>query len=223
VPTAFEECHLDGPQFLHEELHVDGRKFSFRISPNSFFQPNTRQAEVLYDLALRLLPEDARVLYDLYCGVGGIGICMAHRLRQVIGVELSPSSIQDLSVNIARNRIENFTFFEGDVPKVVARLKDHCGYIPPDVVVVDPPRAGLGNLRFLKLLSPRYIVYISCNPVTQATDVGALAELGYRLQSLHPVDQFPHTHHAECIGILYRYSNPCNHLNEIPLACGMLS
>lgn len=203
VPTQFYEIHLSGPDHIVEELHLERGVLSFHISPASFFQPNTRQAEKLYDAALSFL-EDPAVVYDLYCGTGTLGMAAAQRAQQVIGIDLSPQSILDAEENLKRNQIGNMALYQGDVGKV---LSEHRGRFPSaDAVIIDPPRAGLdpAALQHLQELKAGQIIYISCNPTTQAENVKELVRSGYRLESLQPVDQFPHTYHIENIALLAR-------------------
>ena len=204
-PTQFYEMHLFGPDHIVEELRLQSRTLSFKISPASFFQPNTLQAERLYDAALSLLDSPATV-YDLYCGTGTLGMAAAQKARRVIGIDLSPESILDAEENLKRNGIGNMTLHQGDVGKVLTHLMGRPDFARPDAVIVDPPRAGLDPLALhhLKALLPRAIIYISCNPLTQAANIEELLTSGYRLQRLQPVDQFPHTYHIENIAYLVR-------------------
>lgn len=200
-PTQFFEMHLAGPDHIVEELHLASGQLSFKISPISFFQPNTLQAEKLYDLALSFL-EESDVVYDLYCGTGTLAMGAALKAKQVIGIELSPEAVIDAEENGVRNGMQNVRFIQGDVGKVL-----QAGNLPkPDVVFVDPPRAGLDDLALnhLKLAAPKKIIYISCNPLTQAPNVEELVRAGYRVRALQPVDQFPHTYHIENIAVLER-------------------
>jgi 23S rRNA (uracil1939-C5)-methyltransferase len=198
--TQFFELHLAGPDHLIEELHLKKGKLSFKISPSSFFQPNTKQAEKLYDTALQLIePLNPSRLYDLYCGTGTLSMAAALFFSQeTIGVELSPQAVLDAEENALRNKISNCRFIQGDVGQVLANLEK------PDVAIVDPPRVGLdaAALQHLIRLSPKAILYISCNPLTQAENVLALVQAGYRLEALQPVDQFPHTYHIENVALL---------------------
>ncbi|MBU6384046.1 MAG: 23S rRNA (uracil(1939)-C(5))-methyltransferase RlmD [Verrucomicrobia bacterium] len=203
TPTHFTEMHLAGPDHILEELRLDGQTLVFKISPSSFFQPNTLSAEILYNTAISMLPE-ARLVYDLYCGTGSLGMAASKRAKQVIGIELSPEAVLDAEENMRRNGIENMTFFEGDAGKVITRLVADPAFTRPDAVIVDPPRAGLDALALhhLKTLRPKAIVYVSCNPLTQAANVAELTQAGYQLQRIQPVDQFPHTYHIENICLL---------------------
>lgn len=199
-PTQFFEMHLGGPDHIVEELRLQGGTLQFKISPISFFQPNTLAAEQLYDAAIAMLPS-CGVVFDLYCGTGTLGMAAARLAKQVIGIELSPEAVIDAQENLVRNGIKNVTIHQGDVGKILAQLT-----LKPDAVIVDPPRAGLDPLalQHLKNLLPKTIVYISCNPLTQAENVAELVQAGYRLKRLQPFDQFPHTYHIENIALLER-------------------
>jgi 23S rRNA (uracil1939-C5)-methyltransferase len=206
-PTQFFEMHLAGPDHIVEELHLSGGPLSFKISPISFFQPNTLQAERLYDEALSLIaPLNPTRVFDLYCGTGTLGMASARIAKEVVGIELSPEAVLDAEENLKRNQLSNCTFIQGDVGKVLTQLTTEKGFERPDVVIVDPPRAGLDPLalQHLKNLLPRAILYISCNPLTQAENIQHLLSVGYQLQVLQPVDQFPHTYHIENIALLVR-------------------
>jgi len=206
-PTQFYEMNLAGPDHIVEELHLKGGNLSFKISPISFFQPNTLQAERLYDEAMKLIePLNPTRVFDLYCGTGTLGMAASKTAKQVIGVELSPEAVLDAEENLKRNGIENCTFLQGDVGKVLTQLISEKGFERPDVVIVDPPRAGLDPLaiQHLQNLLPKAILYISCNPLTQAENIKDLAKSGYRIEVLQPVDQFPHTYHIENIALLVR-------------------
>lgn len=200
-PTQFFEMHLSGPDHILEELRLKSKTLSFKISPISFFQPNTLSAEILYDTAISLLPE-SRVVFDLYCGTGSLGMAASTKAKQVIGVELSPEAVIDAEENLKRNGIENMQVIQGDVGKVITSLL--AGPTRPDAVIVDPPRAGLDALALhhLKTLRPKTIIYISCNPLTQAENTLELIKAGYTLKKLQPIDQFPHTYHIENIAYL---------------------
>lgn len=204
--TQFFEMHLAGPDHIREELHLFPQApLKFKISPTAFFQPNTLQAEKLYQLALEHAGISAEhVVYDLYCGTGTLGVCAAKTARQVFGIDIVPEATLDAVENARINGIENYVVFTGDVGKV---LTDKAGEIPPpDVILVDPPRSGLDAAavaHLIRLAAPT-IVYVSCNPKTQAINVEELMKNGYRLESLQPVDQFPHTIHIENIAVLKR-------------------
>lgn len=204
-PTNFFEMHLAGLDHITEELHLKSGKLSFKISPISFFQPSTFGAELLYDTALSMLG-DIEVIFDLYCGTGTLGMAASKKAKKVLGIELSPEAVIDAEENLERNKIENMQLFQGDVGKVLTMLMGEKDFERPDCVIVDPPRAGLDSqaLHHLKTLLPSQILYISCNPLTQAENVNELIQAGYQLKKLQPVDQFPHTYHIENIALLER-------------------
>jgi 23S rRNA (uracil1939-C5)-methyltransferase len=200
TPTQFYEMHLFGPEQITEVLHVDGRAFTYVISPSSFFQTNTAQAERLYSRALSLAAlEPGDDLLDLYCGTASLSIVAAPRVRCVTGIDLNPHALFDAARNKERNQITNLELFCGDVGALLPTLPRK-----PSCVFLDPPRSGLGPqaLRTLLEQKPPKILYISCNPSTQAEDVRVLLAEGYRLQAVQPVDQFPHTVHIENIVLL---------------------
>lgn len=175
------------------------------ISGEAFFQTNTEMAERLYGLA-----GDAADLqgwervYDLYCGIGTIGLTMAARAGEVWGLEIIEEAVADAIANAARNEIKNARFFAGDARLVLRELAEEAGR--PDVLVVDPPRAGLSQKVVRRIIetSPRRIVYVSCNPTTLAPNAAQLVEAGWALRSVRPVDMFPQTPHIECVAVLDR-------------------
>ncbi len=201
-PTEFFEMHLKGPEIIPETLSG----IEFHISPTSFFQPNTHQALKLYNEALRLAELNSEdVVYDLYCGTGTLGLLSARFVKSVIGIEISAESSLDARENAKRNGVKNIEIFTGSVGDVLKTKKD---YPKPTVVLLDPPRSGLDPTSLeevLALASPK-IVYISCNPETQARDVRALIDNGYALHVLQPVDQFPQTPHIENIAVLTKHT-----------------
>lgn len=203
-PTQFYEMHLSGPDHFLETMHIQGRALHFKVSPTSFFQPNTLQAEVLYNRSLSLLKDlpNARV-YDLYCGTATISLALACVAKEVIGIELNPHAVMDAECNKELNQIQNLTLYKGDVGVILDQLK---GSEAPSIAVVDPPRAGLDEraLRNLLSLNAQQILYLSCYPPTQAENIQVLTQAGYRLVSVQPVDQFPHTMHVENIAYLER-------------------
>jgi 23S rRNA (uracil1939-C5)-methyltransferase len=176
-----------------------------RLSPEAFFQTNTEMAELLYARAAdgADLHGWERV-FDLYCGVGSIGLSLARRAGAVVGLELLASAVADARANARSNEIVNATFHAGDVRLALRDLVERAGR--PDVVVVDPPRAGLSQkiVRRIVEASPRRIVYVSCNPTTLAPNAAAFAEAGWRLERVTPVDMFPQTPHIECVAVLAR-------------------
>jgi len=177
--------------------------FSFKISPKSFFQTNTKQAEKLYQITRDFAGLTGNeVVYDLYCGTGSIGIFLSQGAKKIIGVEAIEDAIEDAKENAALNAINHTYFFAGDVIKI-CNDEFFTTHGKPDVVITDPPRAGMHEKLVNKLLeieSPK-IVYVSCNTATQARDIGLLNEK-YSVQKIQPVDMFPHTHHIECVVLL---------------------
>jgi 23S rRNA (uracil1939-C5)-methyltransferase len=178
----------------------------FRIRPNAFLQTNTQMAERLYGLAIELAGLTGNeTVYDLYSGIGTIGLAMAGRALTVWGVEANEESVACAIENAALNGITNAAFFAGEVGASLDELADRAGR--PDLAVVDPPRAGLSGkaLRRLARLEAPTIVYVSCNPTTLAGNVKELAgEWGYALRRVKPVDMFPHTPHVESVSLLTR-------------------
>jgi 23S rRNA (uracil1939-C5)-methyltransferase len=200
--TALGETELiAGSDYLDEE--VNG--LSFRISPHAFFQTNTEMAERLYAIAgeYAALRGFERV-YDLYCGIGTIGLTLAPRASELWGLELIEPAIGDAISNAKLNEIDNARFFAGDVRVALRELVAKAG--TPDVVVVDPPRAGLSTKVVRRMIdaSPKRIVYVSCNPTTLAPNAAQLVEAGYVLRRVTPVDMFPQTPHIECVALLER-------------------
>jgi 23S rRNA (uracil1939-C5)-methyltransferase len=177
----------------------------FELSPQAFFQTNTEMAEQLYAVAADMagLAGWERV-YDLFCGIGTIGLSLSSRAGEIWGLEIVEEAIGDAINNAKVNEISNVQFFAGDVRLALSELVDKAGR--PDVVVVDPPRAGLSQkvVRRLVEASPKRIVYVSCNPTTLAPNAAQLVEAGYVLKSVRPVDMFPQTPHIECVALLER-------------------
>ena len=188
-----------GKGFAIEKLE----DFEFKISPKSFFQTNTKQAEKLYAVTRDFAGLTGNeVVYDLYCGTGSIGIFVSKQAKKIIGVEVIEDAIADAKENAALNNITHAEFFAGDVIKICNDdFFAHHGR--PDVIITDPPRAGMHDKLINKLLdiaAPK-IVYVSCNTATQARDIGLLSEK-YTIEKIQPVDMFPHTHHIECVVLL---------------------
>ncbi|MBM3183905.1 MAG: 23S rRNA (uracil(1939)-C(5))-methyltransferase RlmD [Chlamydiae bacterium] len=204
-PTQFFEMHLCGSDHILEELHLKDGPLSFKISPSSFFQPNTMQAEKLYDTALSMLG-NVNTVYDLYCGTGTLGMAASRFAKKVIGIEISPEAVLDAKENCQRNSIKNMEIYQGDVGKILTHIMSGKEFVRPDSVIVDPPRAGLDPLALhhLKTLLPQKIIYISCNPLTQAENIKELSKVGYQIERIQPIDQFPHTYHIENIVCLVR-------------------
>ncbi len=192
---------LSGTDRLDEEL--GGMRF--RISPHAFFQTNTEMAEQLYAMAVEYaqLSGYERV-YDLFCGIGTIGLLMAPRAAEVWGLEIVEDAIADAIANARLNEIDNARFFAGDVRLAMRELVEKAKR--PDVMVVDPPRSGLSQKVVRRLIeaSAKRIVYVSCNPTTLAPNAAQLVEAGYTLTRVRPVDMFPQTPHIECVALLER-------------------
>ncbi|HZQ04600.1 MAG TPA: 23S rRNA (uracil(1939)-C(5))-methyltransferase RlmD [Gaiellaceae bacterium] len=193
---------LWGDEAIEEELGG----LRFRVRPNAFLQTNTRMAERLYELARDAAGlSGSETVYDLYCGIGTIALSLARDALTVWGIEISGESVACALENAELNGIANAAFFAGNVGEVLRELRDRAG--EPDVVVVDPPRAGLAGkaLRRLGELAAPRVVYVSCNPTTLAGDLKKLREdYGYRLVRARPVDMFPHTPHVETVATLER-------------------
>ncbi len=196
--------HVHGDLFLYESLG-DVR---FQVGPKSFFQTNPVQAETLYDIAKEFAGlQGHETLYDLYCGIGSISLYLAKQAGTVVGIEEVPEAIEDAWINAKLNEIENTHFLAGDVKDLLNdELISKHGH--PEVLITDPPRAGMHKdvvaaiLRF----APSRIVYVSCNPATQARDLQLLQEK-YDVVKAKPVDMFPHTHHIENVALLVKREN----------------
>jgi 23S rRNA (uracil1939-C5)-methyltransferase len=194
-----EVIHYAGNDYITETM--DG--LHFRIGLKSFFQTNTAQAEQLYEVVRSMAALTGKeVVYDLYCGTGTIGCYVARQAKRIVGIEIIPEAIADARTNAQINAITNADFVTGDMKDMLSSaFADEYG--TPDVVIIDPPRAGLHvNVvnALLQMMPPR-IVYVSCNPATQARDI-AMLSAKYRLACSQPVDMFPHTHHVENVALL---------------------
>ena len=194
-----KETVLYGSGYMEDELC--GKRF--RISPQSFYQVNARQCEVLYRTAIELADLTGReTLLDAYCGTGTIGLCASDHIAQLIGVELNSDAVRDAKENARLNGVTNARFHCDDAGRFMVRMA-RDGHVP-DVVVMDPPRAGSDEpfLRSLLTLKPSRIVYVSCNPETLARDARYLVDGGYKAQVAVPVDMFPCTEHVETVALL---------------------
>src|SRR6266568_2678596 len=198
LPTTL----LWGGEAIEEELCG----LRFRVRPNAFLQTNTRMAERLYELAREFAALGGQeTVYDLYCGIGTIGLVLAGNALTVWGIDVSEESIACAIENAELNGVGNAAFFAGNVGESVAELHERSG--DPDVVIVDPPRAGLAGkaLKRLGEIGAPRIVYVSCNPTTLAGDAKRLSDdYGYALRRAKPVDMFPHTPHVETVALLER-------------------
>ncbi|HEX8647992.1 MAG TPA: 23S rRNA (uracil(1939)-C(5))-methyltransferase RlmD [Thermoleophilaceae bacterium] len=196
---------VSGAGAIEERIDVLGDELRFRISPEAFFQTNTEMAERLYGTAVELAGlAGAERVYDLFSGIGTIALAMATRAGEVVGVELVERAVADAIENAKLNGIDNARFFAGDVRTAMRPLIEEAG--KPDVVVVDPPRAGLSAKIVRRLLETeaRRVVYVSCNPTTLAPNARQMADAGYALRTVRPVDMFPQTPHIECVALLER-------------------
>ena len=198
LPTTL----LWGDEAIEEELCG----LRFRVRPNAFLQTNTAMAERLYEVAASYAALTGQEsVWDLYCGIGTIGLVLAERALTVWGIEVSEEAVACALENADLNGITNAAFFAGNVGQSIEELRDRSGV--PDMVVVDPPRAGLAGkaLRRLGRVGARRIVYVSCNPTTLASDAKTLGgEWGYALTKARPVDMFPHTPHVETVALFER-------------------
>lgn len=183
-----------GRDYINEEMEG----LQFRIGPKSFYQTNSLQAYELYKVARRmacLKPDD--LVYDLYTGTGTIANFVARQVKKVVGIEYVPEAIADAKLNSEVNGIDNTIFFAGDMKDVLTDgfIEEHGR---PDVMIIDPPRAGMHEdvVNVILNARPERIVYVSCNPATQARDLALMDEF-YRVEEVQPVDMFPHTHHVE--------------------------
>jgi 23S rRNA (uracil1939-C5)-methyltransferase len=190
-----QEVHtFHGTPYIEEEME----RLRFRVGPKSFYQTNSRQAHRLYSVARDMAGlTGSELVYDLYTGTGTIANFVARRAQKVVGIEYVPEAIEDARVNSAVNGIDNTIFFAGDMKDILTAefIETHGA---PDVMIVDPPRAGMHQsvVDVILAAAPRRIVYVSCNPATQARDLALLAEK-YDVTAVQPVDMFPHTAHVE--------------------------
>lgn len=179
--------------------------FNFTVSPRSFFQINTEQAEVLYNTALDFAQLTGKeTVIDAYCGTGTISLYLAKKARKVYGIEIVRPAILDANRNAKENKISKVEFITGDATREIPKL--YAKGIKADVVVVDPPRAGCTQqvLKTFVDMQPERIVYVSCNPETLARDLKQLGKMGYYTEKIQPVDMFPQTFHVECVTLVTR-------------------
>ena len=201
IAVGEHETVLYGDGYIRDRIGP----FTFRISANSFFQTNSRAAEKLYQVVADYADlEGPETVLDLYSGTGTIPIFLASRVRDVTGIEISRSATSDAVRNAAENRLDNCRFICGDIREKLADIT-----VRPDVLVIDPPRAGMHKdvLAQAMALSPGKIIYISCNPATLARDLAQMTR-DYKLLEIQPVDMFPHTYHIEAVAKLVAHRNP---------------
>jgi 23S rRNA (uracil1939-C5)-methyltransferase len=182
-------------------------ELDLRISPEAFFQTNTEMAETLYGIVTEYAAlEGWERVYDLYCGIGTIALTLAPHAGELWGIELVEEAVADAIAGARRNEVTKAKFFAGDTRLALPELLQRAGR--PDVVVVDPPRAGLSKKVVRRMIeaAPKRIVYVSCNPTTLAPNAAELVEAGWTLKRVRPVDMFPQTHHIECVALFERGS-----------------
>jgi len=191
---------LYGKQYIEEKFG----DLTFKISPSSFFQTNTLMAEKLYEVVkdfAKLKKSD--IVWDLYCGTGTIALYLASCVKRVIGFEIVHEAIKDANENARLNGIENIRFIEGNLDKLFRKEPELLKELPyPDLIIIDPPRSGMHPklVNDIIKIHPRKIVYVSCNPATQVRDLKLIVDEGnYRIDSVQPVDMFPHTPHIEVV------------------------
>jgi 23S rRNA (uracil1939-C5)-methyltransferase len=195
-----QEVHVyAGQDHIMEQME----NLQFKVGPKSFYQTNTEQAYELYKVAREFAGLTGNELvFDLYTGTGTIANFVAHQARQVIGIEYVPEAIEDAKVNAQINQLDNTLFFAGDM-KDILNEDFIAQYGRPDVIITDPPRAGMHEdvVNTILFAEPKRIVYVSCNPATQARDLNML-DAKYRVTRVQPVDMVPHTHHVENVVLL---------------------
>ena len=201
VSMGEHQIVLHGNEYMLEKLG----DYEFMISADSFFQTNTRQAEKLYNIVLEESELTGNeIVYDLFCGTGSISLFLSKHAKMVYGFELVMSAVQDAMQNAIHNKVKNAWFFRGNLENIFRENIEAKGLELPDVLVVDPPRSGLHVKTIEDIIekSPKRIVYVSCNPASQARDVALLCNEKYELKKLRPVDMFPHTPHVENVATL---------------------
>lgn len=204
----FNDTFGDLPVYCHkgtDHIYLNMEGLRFKVGPKSFYQTNTDQAYILYKVARDFASLTGNELvYDLYTGTGTIANFVARQARQVIGIEYVPEAIEDAKVNSQLNGIDNTIFYAGDMKDILNRefIERHGR---PDVIITDPPRAGMHAdvVDVILFAAPRKVVYVSCNPATQARDL-QLLDKDYRVVAVQPVDMFPHTQHVENVVLLER-------------------
>jgi len=194
-----ENINIYGEGYIYDKLG----DYTFKISPLSFYQINPIQTEKLYNLALEKAELTGKeILFDLYCGIGTIGIFIANKAKEVYGIEIVEQAIEDAKENCKINNITNAKYYAGDTEKLLTDLIEKQNIIP-DVVVVDPPRKGLDRttIENIKNIKAKKVIYISCNPATLVRDLAYLEDK-YEIKEIQPVDMFPFTSHVECVAVM---------------------
>ena len=192
-----------GKDFFYETME----DLKFKVGPKSFYQTNTLQAYELYKVARNFAGLTGNeMVYDLYTGTGTIANFVAKKAKKVVGIEYVPEAIEDAKVNAELNGLDNLLFYAGDMKNILTDdfIAEHG---KPDVIITDPPRAGMHEdvIKVILNAAPEKIVYVSCNPATQARDLAMMSEQ-YKIVAVQPVDMFPHTHHVENVVLLVRNS-----------------
>ncbi|MFA5642481.1 MAG: 23S rRNA (uracil(1939)-C(5))-methyltransferase RlmD [Bacteroidales bacterium] len=196
------ECYnYGGEEYIYEQME----ELKFRIGPKSFYQTNSKQAYKLYSIVRDFAGLTGKeIVYDLYTGTGTIALFLARNASKVVGIEYVPEAIVDAETNATNNKIDNCTFFAGDMKDILsAQFIEQQG--APNVIVLDPPRAGIhpSVAKVIAQAAPEKIVYVSCNPATQARDIELIGEQ-YEITKVQPVDMFPHTHHLENVVLMVK-------------------
>ena len=197
--TDLEVQTFSGKDHLIESME----DLQFKVGPKSFYQTNSRQAYELYSITREFAGLTGNeVVYDLYTGTGTIANFIAHKAKKVVGIEYVPEAIEDAKINARLNNLDNTAFFAGDMKNLLTTefIAEH-GH--PDIIITDPPRSGMHDdvTDIIIATAPKRIVYVSCNPATQARDLSRLS-VSYRICKVQPVDMFPHTHHVENVVLL---------------------
>ena len=206
IATGEEQHLIFGKEIIIEKID----SFQFQISADSFFQTNSLQAQTLYAIIKKECHLSGKeIVYDMFCGTGTIGIYIAKNAKKVFGFELIESAIKDAKNNAKRNKIQNVEFYCVDITKEIGSYILSKKIEPPDIIILDPPRAGLTQkiISALIQLKPNKIIYTSCNPATAARDINIFCDNSYKLKIIHPVDMFPHTPHIEIVSVLIQDNN----------------
>jgi len=192
-----------GTGFIYDKIG----KYKFRISTNSFFQTNTIQAENLYKTAMDFAElKGDEIIYDLYSGAGTIAIYVSDKAENIYGFESVKSALKDAEKNAKINSVDNVEFIQANLYKTFLPIVEKNNIPNPDVIIIDPPRSGMhkNTVDDVIQLDPGKIVYVSCNPATQARDIKLMVEAGYKLKKTKAVDMFPHTYHIENVALLHK-------------------
>lgn len=194
-----ESINIYGEGYINDKLG----EYIFKISPHSFYQVNPIQAEKLYNIGVKAAQiSKNNVVFDLYCGIGTISLFMSKYAKKVYGIEIVEQAIEDAKENAKINNVENAEFIAGDVEKVLEDLINKKKVIP-DIIMIDPPRKGMdeNSIKNILKISPKKLVYISCNPATLVRDLAEFEEK-YDVKTIEPVDMFPYSKHVECVSVL---------------------